>query len=77
MKIYSVSTDDGDAPIAFGTKREAMQLARACREQGVTVEELTLIKIDKAAIVRLVNVAGGYVEESRVLVTWPKKETGS
>jgi hypothetical protein len=71
MKVYNVTTHDGESPIAFATKREAMAHARACRKSTtVTVEQLTLIPLDKAAIVRLINCAGGYVEDSTVITTF-------
>jgi hypothetical protein len=82
VKIYSVRCDDGDAPISFATKKEAVAQARKMRGSApagsnVEVEELTLVKITKHVIVDLVNCQGGYVEDSRIVLSLPstQKET--
>lgn len=74
MTVYSVDAGNGDAPSYFATKREAMTFARKCTpEDGypVVVECLTLIPINKAAIVQLLNASGGYVDAARVIAQFP------
>lgn len=79
MKVYSVNASDGEAPTCYATKREAVaearRLAREVTPPGEScdVEELTLVPLTKATIVRLINVSGGYVDGSRVVATFKSK----
>ena len=79
MKLYEVNTGDGEPSLAYATKREALAAARvAAREcapawETVTVDEITLNRFTKALIVRLGNVAGGYVVERRRIFSTPSK----
>jgi len=78
MKVYSVHTDEYTY---FATKGEAVAFARAFAKTGSTAEhhwgktinvnEVTLVKLTKDVIVRLINVAGGYVENDRVVRQFP------
>jgi len=78
MKVYAVDARDGEPAIYFATKTEAVRHARACRDtppagETVDVEEVDLVPMTKAAIVRLLNIAGGYVEDSRIVARFPSK----
>lgn len=74
-----MNANDGEKTLYFATKRDAMREARraaaeyAPAGENVEVEEVTLVKLDKAAIVRLVNGEGGFVEDSRVIATLKSK----
>ena len=83
MKLYSVNAGDGEPSIAYATKGEAMKQARVAQREvcfeghNVEVEEMALVPITKAMIVRLVNVSGGYVDSTRIVATLPgKREEG-
>lgn len=79
MKVYAVNANDGEAPVMFATKGAALKEARkAAREYSprgevVEVEEIVLVPLDKATIVRLINGEGAYVEESTVVARFPSK----
>jgi hypothetical protein len=81
VKVYAVDCKDGEPRLYFATKREAVHQARASRGSApagdaVEVEEVTLVPITKAVIVRLINMAGGYVEDSRIVATFPSTNRG-
>ena len=75
MKLYEVNAKDGEPSITYRTKREAITAAGcAARDYApdgemVEVDEITLDRIDKALIVRLINNAGGYVIGRRTVFT--------
>lgn len=80
MKFYAVDAKDGNAPIYYTTKRAALTAARqAARDadvllgETVDVEEVTLVPITKAVVLRLINIEGGYVDSSRVVATFKPK----
>jgi hypothetical protein len=81
MKVYAVDCKDGEPRLYFATKGEAIKQARASRGSApagdaIEVEEVTLVPMTKAAIVRLINVAGGYVDDSRIVATFPSTNNG-
>ncbi len=79
MKLYEVIAKDGEPSITYATKRAAIAEARrAAREyapvgETVEVDEITIDKITKSLIVRLINNDGGYVVERRTVFTTPSK----
>jgi len=83
VKVYAVDTHDS-TPLVFATKGEAMKEARrAAREdepdggdEPITVEEWELVPMTKAAIVRLLNVSGGYLVEHRVIASFNYRKRG-
>jgi len=78
MKVYSVFTDEWTY---FATKGEAVAFARAFTKKPdvcdhhwgktINVSEVTLLKLTKDVIVRLINMSGGYVEAERVVRQFP------
>lgn len=81
MKVYGVRVGD-DSTMYFGTKREAMRHARAEASsvpESITdiaaaeVEEVTMAPITKALIVKLVNVAGEWADDSRIIARINRK----
>ncbi len=83
MKVYNVNANDGQSTIYFATKSAAMKEARrAAREytpagEHVEVEEVTLVPVTKAVVVRLINGEGAYVDAAQVIARIPsrRKET--
>jgi hypothetical protein len=79
MKVYEVNANDGESPIAYATKTEALKEACVAAKEYcpagevVEVNEVTLCKLDKATIVRIINGGGRYVEASRVVASFPSQ----
>jgi hypothetical protein len=74
MRVYSVDAGDGDPRLYFATKREALRYAHsvtAPEGYAVLVEQVTLVPMTKAMIVRLLNVSGGYVDSAREIAHFP------
>ena len=80
MKAYSVLAYDR-TQTAYATKGEAMKAAREALAQEdvdvVRVEEIELMPITKALIVRLINYDGGYVANARHVATLSAKNAKS
>jgi len=79
VKLYELNAKDGEPSTTYATKRAAVAEARrAAREfapegEIVEVDEITIDKITKALIVRLINNDGGYVVDRRTVFTTPAK----
>jgi len=75
MKFYSVTTD---SPEYFPTRHEAVGRAKTWsldaehligREDGIAVDRLE-IPTDRANVLRLLNLSGGFVETSEIVATF-------
>jgi len=86
MMVYRVDPQDGDRALYFATKREAVAFARkATRDidgeiyrdaNTIDVERVALIHLTKTAIVRLLNVDGGYEANATVVAQFPIQRNG-
>lgn len=73
MIVYS--TYDGlDAPRYYATKKEAVDDAistsKEHEDMDVDVQRLTLVKMDRFAILNMLNQQGGYVDAAKPIGTW-------
>jgi hypothetical protein len=71
--VYCV-TGDGEPPFYCAAKLDAMIAARAgsvkTPDAELIVERCTLVPMTKAAVLRLINQSGGYVEDSTIVATF-------
>jgi hypothetical protein len=78
MTVYSVDAGDGDPRLYFATQREALHYAHSVTAPegfAVLVEKVVLVPLTKAVIVRLLNVAGGYVDSAHEIAHFPTPST--
>ena len=77
MIVYSAS-DGYDASRYYRTRREAVTDAKAQSKEHedmeVTVSKETLVRMDGAAILRLLNCAGGHVAKSEPVAVYVNGE---
>lgn len=73
MKVHAVRASNTSSLTHYATLTEAVDEAQAMAGDDridVDVEEVTLVKMNRDAIVRLLNMTGGYVESSRIVASF-------